>query len=64
MSALTAGHVEDARSDGKPKEIDEARHLVTIALQCKDGTVFQEIVGVERGLPPLACLAQKNTGSR
>jgi len=64
MPALTAGNVEDARSDWQSKNVNDARHLVTIALQCEERAVLQEIVGVEAGLPPLTLPGQKNTGSR
>ena len=64
VPALTARHVEDARANGQTEKLDDASRFVAIALGCEEEPVLQEIVGVERGLPPLALLAQKNTGSR
>ncbi|HEX9084414.1 MAG TPA: hypothetical protein VF836_06730 [Gemmatimonadaceae bacterium] len=64
VSALSARNVEYARSHGQAEEIYETRRFLTIALGRKEQAVLQQIVGVEGGLPPLARLAQKKTGSR
>jgi hypothetical protein len=64
VTTLPAWHVEDACPDGKPKKINYTRRLLAIALGCEERAVLQEIVGIERGLPPLTSLSQKNTGSR
>ncbi len=64
MTALSAGHIENSRADRQAQQLDESRCFVSIALRCKERPVLQEIMGVESGLPPLARLAQKNTGSR
>jgi hypothetical protein len=64
VATLPARHVEDTRPGRQAKQLDEPGYLLTIALRRKEWPVLLEIVGVKRGLPPLALLSQKNTGSR
>ena len=64
MATLPARHVENPPTHRQPQQIKEPRRFVAIALGRKERAVLQEIVGVEGGLPPLAFLSQKNTGSR
>jgi hypothetical protein len=64
VSSLSARNIEHARSDRQAEQIDEARCFLTIALGRKEEPVFQEIVGIEGRLPPLARFLQKKTGSR
>ncbi len=64
VSSLSARNVEYARSDGEAEQLYETRCFLAIALGREERAILQEIVGVERGLPPLARLLQKNTGSR
>jgi hypothetical protein len=61
---LPARDVEYARCYRKSKQLDEARRLLAIALVREQQPVFQEIVGIEGRLPPLARFLQKKTGSR
>jgi hypothetical protein len=64
MSALTAGHIEDARPDGKLEEVDQPGGVAAILLRGEKRLVLEQIVGVEVRRPPLRPSAQKNTGSR
>ncbi len=64
VAPLTAGHVENARASRQSKKLDEPRSLLAVALEREERAVLQQIVGVERGLPPLLRFLQKNTGSR
>ena len=64
MSSLSARDVEYPRSDGEAEEIYQTGCFLAIVLGREEETVFQEIVGVEGGLPPLARFLQKKTGSR
>ena len=64
VASLTARHVENARPRRQSQKLDETRSFLAIALEGKKGAVLQQIVGVERGLPPLFRFLQKNTGSR
>jgi hypothetical protein len=64
VPALSTGYVEYARSDGQAEQIYQARCFLAITLGREERAILQEIVGVERGLPPLTRLLQKNTGSR
>ena len=64
VTTLPARHIQDTRSDGEGKQVDEARYFLSIALESEKKAVLQEIVGVECGLPPLARFRQKKTGSR
>ncbi|HEX6574928.1 MAG TPA: hypothetical protein VF042_08135 [Gemmatimonadaceae bacterium] len=63
MSALSAGYIEKARTCRQTKEIDQPRNFLPVAREGKDRLVFEQIMGVEIRLPPLAFL-QKKTGSR
>jgi hypothetical protein len=64
VAALPAGNVEHTRCYRKPKQLDEARRFLAVALVREKQPVFQEIVGIEGRLPPLARFLQKKTGSR
>jgi hypothetical protein len=64
VAALAARDIEYARCHRESKQFNEARRLLTIALGRKQEPVFQEIVGIEGRLPPLARFLQKKTGSR
>jgi hypothetical protein len=64
VSSLSARDVQYSRADGKAEKIYKARCFLAIALGREEETVFQEIVGVEGRLPPLARFLQKKTGSR
>jgi hypothetical protein len=64
VSSLAARNIQYSRADGQAEEIYEARRFLAIALGGEEETVFQEIVGVEGRLPPLARFLQKKTGSR
>ena len=64
VAALTARHVEDARSDRKPKDFDYSCNFGAIPLGGEDRRVFQEVVRIEIAFPPLQLATQKNTGSR
>jgi hypothetical protein len=64
MPTLAARHVENARAGRQSQKLDEPRSLLAIALEGKKRAVLQQIVSVERGLPPLFRFLQKNTGSR
>jgi hypothetical protein len=64
MPTLAARHVENARPRRQSQKLDEPRSLLAIALEGKKRAVLQQIVSVERGLPPLFRFLQKNTGSR
>jgi hypothetical protein len=64
VSPLSAWDVEYPRSDGEAEQIYQPRCFLAIALWSEEEAVLQEIVGVERRLPPLARLLQKKTGSR
>jgi hypothetical protein len=54
VTPLPARDVENSRSHRKSKQLDEARRFLTIALGRKQEPVFQEIMGIEGRLPPLA----------
>jgi hypothetical protein len=64
VSPLAAGDIEQLRSDRKAEQLDQARCLAPIRFGRKEWAVLEEIVVVERRLPPLAFLFQKKTGSR
>jgi hypothetical protein len=64
VSSLSARDVQYSRSDVEAEELNQTRCFLAIALGREEETVLQEIVGVERGLPPLARFLQKKTGSR
>jgi len=64
VPALATRDVENARSRRQSQKLDEPRSLLAIALEGKKRAVLQQIVSVERGLPPLFRFLQKNTGSR
>jgi hypothetical protein len=64
VSSLSARDVEYPRSHGEADEIYQTCCFLAIVLGREEETVFQEIVGVEGGLPPLARFLQKKTGSR
>ena len=64
MTPLPARNVEDARASRQSKQIDEAGDFMAITLGREKRPVLEEIVAVERGLPPLSRWRQKNTGSR
>lgn len=64
VAPLATRHVENARCHRQPEQLYEARRFPTIALGREQETVFQEIVGIEGRLPPLARFLQKKTGSR
>jgi hypothetical protein len=64
VTTLPAWHIQDTRSDGESKQVNETRYFLSVALGREEKAVLQEIVGVECGLPPLARFLQKKTGSR
>lgn len=64
MAALTAGNVEDPRADRQLQQLDQPRGFAAVTLGSEERAVLDEIVSVERGLPPLALFSQKKTGSR
>jgi hypothetical protein len=64
MTPLSTRHVENASTRRKSKELDEARHLLTITLEREERAVLEKVVGVESGFPPLLRFLQKKTGSR
>jgi hypothetical protein len=54
VSSLSTRDVQYSRADGKAEEIYETCCFPAIALGGEEETVFEEIVGVEGRLPPLA----------
>ena len=64
MSALATRNVENPRANRQSQQLDESRDFGACAFRCKQRAVLQQVVGVERGLPPLDSLLQKKTGSR
>jgi len=64
VPSLAARDVQHARADGKSKQLDEPRDFRASSFGCEQRAVLEKIVRVERRLPPLAALLQKNTGSR
>jgi hypothetical protein len=64
VTPLTAWHIENSSARGKAEQVEEAGRFAPVALESEKWAVLQEIVGVERGLPPFFCLLQKKTGSR
>jgi hypothetical protein len=64
VPSLTAWHVQNTRPDGKSEQIYQPSDLLAVALWREKKTVLEQIVGVERRLPPLARCRQKKTGSR
>jgi hypothetical protein len=61
---LSARYVQKARANRETEQIDKACYFLSIPLGREEKAVLTEIVGVERGLPPLTRLCQKKTGSR
>jgi hypothetical protein len=64
VPTLTAWHIEQLRADRQAQQLDQPRCFAPIRFGRKERAVFQEIVVVERRLPPLTFLFQKKTGSR
>ena len=64
VATLPTGDVENARRDRQLEQVEQARDLAPVTFGSEERLVLEEIVGVERGFPPLAALFQKNTGSR
>ncbi len=64
VSALTTRNVENPRANRQSQQVNESRDFGACAFRCKQRAVLQQVVGVERGLPPLDSLLQKKTGSR
>jgi hypothetical protein len=64
VPALTAWHVEHARSSGQAHQLDETRSLLAVTLEREKKAVLAQVVGVEGRLPPLFRFLQKKTGSR
>jgi hypothetical protein len=64
VAPLATRDVENARCHRQPEQLYETRRFPTIALGREQEPVFQEIVGIEGRLPPLARFLQKKTGSR
>ena len=64
MAALAAWGVEHTRPDRKAQDLYDSRSFGAIALPCKNGRVFEEVVRIEIAFPPLPLSTQKNTGSR
>jgi hypothetical protein len=64
VPALTAWNVEESRADRQLEQLDQTRCLATVTCECEERAVLEEVVSVERRLPPLAFLFQKKTGSR
>jgi hypothetical protein len=64
VSSLPARDIQYARSNMQAEQIYETRCFLAIALGREKRAVLQEIVGIERRLPPLARFLQKKTGSR
>lgn len=64
MAALTARNVENAGADRQRQHVHQSRYFVSVAFGSKERFVLEEVVRVERPLPPLLALFQKNTGSR
>lgn len=61
MTSLTAGTIEDTRTDGKLEELDQPRDVGAIADGVEQRLILEQIPRVEIRGPPLG---QKNTGSR
>jgi hypothetical protein len=67
VTPLTTRHVEDAGTRWKGEQLDQSSDLAAIAREIEDRLIFEQVVGVEVGLPPLGRLLggrQKKTGSR
>jgi hypothetical protein len=64
VAALPARHIQNACANGQCENVYQPRYLAPVTFRSEEGLVLEEIVGVERGFPPLATLSQKNTGSR
>ena len=62
VAALAARDVEDTRSGGEAKQIDQPSSLATVTREVEDRAVLEEIVGVEVLGPPVALRA--GTGNR
>ena len=64
VATLSTRYIEDSRPRRKAQDLYHARDFGAISLRSKKRSVLEEIVGVERRLPPLFRLSQKKTGSR
>ena len=64
VPALAARDVENSRSHWKAEHVDDPRCFLAIPLECEDGLILEQIMGVEIRLPPFGGLFQKKTGSR
>ena len=64
VAALTARDIQNSRTDRELEHLEQSRYFAPITFGSKKRLVLEEIVGVERGFPPLAPFSQKNTGSR
>jgi hypothetical protein len=53
VTALAARNIEDAGTGGQAEQLHESGRFLTIALGGKERPILEEIVGVERNLPPL-----------
>jgi hypothetical protein len=63
VPTLAAGEVENARTDRKGQQVDQASDFPPIPLEREGGSQLFDVVRVKVPLPPLAS-AQKKTGSR
>ena len=68
VSSLTARAIEHPCAGGQTEDLEQPRHLATIALEREEWLVLEDVVGVEVRRPPICRAAlttpQKNTGSR
>jgi hypothetical protein len=64
VPALPTRDIQHPRAHWQLEELDETGYFLSIPLWREKDSVLPEIVGVERGLPPLARFFQKKTGSR
>ena len=64
VAALATRYIENARARRESQQLDQSRSFLAVALECKKRAVLEQVVGVERGLPPLFRFLQKKTGSR
>lgn len=64
MTPLSTRHIENSRLCRKLENLYKTTNFLTIALQLEDWLVLEKVVRIEIGLPPLAFLFQKKTGSR
>jgi hypothetical protein len=64
VPALAAGDVEYPRVHRQLQQLDQTSGFTAVTLWSEERPVLEEVVSVERRLPPLALLSQKKTGSR